>query len=689
VDFSKILPPRLHKPFESTYKLIFTREGEKDIPVIRGSRYNLVVTNTEKIRIQKRAYRHYTWSELYAQHMQEEYKAEANLRLRAIASLPNLGLFSDEAHHTYGKEMDQRLKRVRQTVNYLHEKTNLIAVINTTGTPYYERQLLKDVVIWYGLSEGIEDNILKSVENNIYAYEFDDQRVNDFVAEIVTDFFTDYGDHSLPNGAPAKLAIYFPQIDDLQQMRPVIESTLLSIGYSSEIVLENTSKSSNPDMIKRAFERLDHPDSRHRVILLVNKGTEGWNCHSLFSCALARNLRTSNNFVLQAATRCLRQVPGNTRKARIYLSMDNKGVLNSQLQETYGETVDDLERTSQETRTARLVLRKMEIPPLVIKKTISHVVPDESANQDFSSLEKPEVEPVMVLERTIFTTSDTQSGRGVLVATDVPTEVDGGQRRVVGSDLFTAATQLSAIYRLPVFHILKELRRLYGEGGIAPEAHLPALRTQIEEQTQNYRLEQEEVEVALALIKPEGFDQEQDQDGNRIYTTEITYHTSREHLLLSLNQVRAKNEHDFGFHYHPYNFDSQPEQSFFQEALSILNVNPDEVEDIYFTGGLSDPKKTDFFIEYKGEDDRWHRYSPDFLIRRKDGRCFIVEIKAERERDHKIDGETGRKAMAVRGWENLNPELLKYEMIFTSGDEVGINQLRNVNQFIEGTSNHE
>jgi len=689
VDFSRILPPRLHKPFESTYKLIFTREGEKDIPVIRGSRYNLVVTNTEKIRIQKRAYRHYTWSELYAQHMQEEYKAEANLRLRAIASLPNLGLFSDEAHHTYGKEMDQRLKRVRQTVNYLHDKTNLIAVINTTGTPYYERQLLKDVVIWYGLSEGIEDNILKSVEGSIYAYDFSENRTAEFVAEVVTDFFTDYGEVNLPNGAPAKLAMYFPQTKDLRQLRPVVETTLLNLGYPIDIVLRNTSNSTEEEI--RAFNRLNHPDARHRVILLVNKGTEGWDCPSLFSCALARKLKTSNNFVLQAATRCLRQVPGNTRKARIYLSMDNRGALDQQLQETYGETVGDLERTSQETRTARLVVRKMEIPDLVIKKKISHVVPDDARNQGFSSLEKPDVEPETVLERTVFTTSDANTG-GVLIPMTIPFTLggdEGRERRVVGSDLFTVATQLAAVYRLPVFQVLKELRRLYGEGGIVPVAHLPSLREQIEDQTQNYRLEQEEVEVALALIKPEGFDQEQDQEGNRIYTTEITYHTSREHLLLSLNQVRAKNEHDFSFHYHPYNFDSQPEQSFFQEALSLLNVNPDEVEDIYFTGGLMDPKKTDFFVEYKGEDDRWHRYSPDFLIRRKDDRCYIVEIKAERERDHKIDGESGRKAMAVRGWENLNPELLKYEMIFTSGDEVGMNHLKNVNMFIEGTSNHE
>jgi hypothetical protein len=114
--------------------------------------------------------------------MVEQSEEEANLRLQAIASLPNLGVFSDEAHHTYGREIGAQLKRVRQTVDYLHEKTDLVCVVNTTGTPYYERQPLRDVVIWYGLSEGIRDNILKAVDGSIYAYDFDQQHAGQFVA---------------------------------------------------------------------------------------------------------------------------------------------------------------------------------------------------------------------------------------------------------------------------------------------------------------------------------------------------------------------------------------------------------------------------------------------------------------------------------------------------------------------------
>ena len=35
--------------------------------------------------------------------------------------------------------------------------------------------------------------------------------------------------------------------------------------------------------------------------------------------------------------------------------------------------------------------------------------------------------------------------------------------------------------------------------------------------------------------------------------------------------------------------------------VTHLNLRPDEVEDIYFTGALTDPAKTEFFVEYKDD----------------------------------------------------------------------------------------
>jgi len=52
------------------------------------------------------------------------------------------------------------------------------------------------------------------------------------------------------------------------------------------------------------------------------------------------------------------------------------------------------------------------------------------------------------------------------------------------------------------------------------------------------------------------------------------------------------------------------------------------------------------------------------------------------EREDPLDGEHGLKAMALRRWVDLNPELLKYEIIFTASDAVAFNQLSAVRAFV-------
>ena len=134
--------------------------------------------------------------------------------------------------------MGKELKKVRQTVDYLHHNSpNLICVVNTTGTPYYERQPLKDVVTWYGLSEGIKDRILKDVSGNIHAYSFDAASADKFVAEVVKDFFSEYADVTLPTAHRPNWRFTFPQTDDLEELRPAIEAALTLAGHAPAMVL--------------------------------------------------------------------------------------------------------------------------------------------------------------------------------------------------------------------------------------------------------------------------------------------------------------------------------------------------------------------------------------------------------------------------------------------------------------------
>lgn len=683
VPYDRILPPRLYKAFAASVKLTFTRDGEADIPVIPRSSFNVVVTNTEKIRITAESIRKGDLGKLITDTRVEEARHEvANRRLQTIASLPRLAIFSDEAHHLYGQPLESRLKRIRQTVNYLTEHTKVICVVNTTGTPYYQRQPLKDVVVWYGLSKGIADGYLKEIAGNIQAYDFEGN-VQRYVAHVIKDFFADYGHVRLPNGAPAKLAMYFPQTNDLAELKPVIDQTLVEVGQSPALCLVNTSddtltKQSDID----AFNRLNDPNAPHRVILLVNKGTEGWNCPSLFACALVRKLTSSNNFVLQAATRCLRQVPGNTCKARIYLSQDNFGILDQQLQETYGETIADLNRNVTETRRTRIVLRKLDIPPLVITETMRTVVP-KTTRRPSLHLERPTGKREAALRRQDYDLAVQQATRQVLRQVGETIAIETVPESI---DCYSAAVELAAQYRLNLWEIYNELRRLYGAENI-PLYHLRELARQIEEQTCNYEVREERIERALALVRLEGFDREVDVSGTEVYTTEIIYPKDREHLLLRVEDLHH-NDGNFGFHYTPYNFDSNPEKSFFEQMLRELNEKPEDVEDIYFTGALTDPAKTDFFVEYKSDKGKWKRYTPDFVIRRKDGKTLIVEIKRERDRHHLIDGEHGRKAMALRKWEKLNPDRLRYEIIFTEGETLPYDCITCARTFVRG-NNHE
>ncbi len=679
VRYEKILPPRFYKPFAASVKITFTRDGEKDIPVIDGSLYNLVVTNTEKIRIQKPTRKRAGAGALQLRLLakQEEQEAEANRRLRKLATLPSLAIFSDEAHHTFGKAMGEGLKRVRETINYLHENTNLICVVNTTGTPFLEKQPLKDVVVWYGLAQGIRDGILKEVKDNVVGYSFGPEQTKEMLRDAVTTFFADYANTRLPDGALAKIAIYFPQNDDLTELRPHIELALAEAGQDASVILRNTSESSKEEV--DAFHALNHPASPHRVILLVNKGTEGWNCPSLFGCVLARKLSSSNNFVLQAATRCLRQVPGNVQPARIYLSKENRAALDTQLQETYGESLADLSKKSATLSVSQTItVLKREIPPLSVTRTRRIVVPKTLAPETVLTLTAPKTANGKTgIERAVYTPALRAATKKVLQQVGDTLTLDAPEPSI---DLYAAASDLAAVYRLPVRTVLSLLRAAYPGASELPEAHLFELAEQLEKQTRAYEVKDEQYEIALALLKPEGFTP--DENGNLV--AQVSVPKNRLDLLMSREDAPETVE-GIGFHFEPYHFDSSPEKDFYDRMLVSIGENPSEVEDIYFTGGFTDRSKTDFFVEYRAVDGTWKDYYPDFLIRRKDGRCLIVEIKARRYENDATDGRVGVKANAARLWQASSKDNLRYEIYFSDDEEMTPTEIKTARTFVQET----
>jgi hypothetical protein len=240
-------------------------------------------------------------------------------------------------------------------------------------------------------------------------------------------------------------------------------------------------------------------------------------------------------------------------------------------------------------------------------------------------------------------------------------------------DLYNVAVELSALYRLELGKVYDLLKQHYTDMEV-PLSHITALKEQIEAQTKKYKVTEEEVEVALALVKLQGFDKEE-RDGKTIYTTEIIYHKDNEELLLHYENFKGRNKKEFSFHYSPYKMDSHPEKDFFDRLLESLNENPDDVDDIYFTGAITDANKTDFLFEYKDKKGKYRNYTPDFVIKKKDGKVLIVEVKAEQFREQ-------LKEMALEEIEKMNKDRIKYELLLTDKDELKFGEFEKVKQWV-------
>ena len=670
MPFEKILPPDLNRDFATNLKIEYPNTRTKEIQVQERSSYNLIVTNTEKISLRARPKRRNQTDLDF-----ERAELEANHRLQKIAGLPGLGIFSDEAHHTYGNTFD-KLKRVRETINYIHGQTPVVAVVNTTGTPYYKKQVLKEVIVWYGLGDGIRDGILKDLNDGIYQYNIREQSEQKVFGDIVRVFFQTYGDVAMPDGAKAKMAFYFKTQEHLNQSRPYIEAAMVEANQSSSQILINTQQSSKEEVDD--FKRLNNPGHQKRVILLIGKGVEGWNCPSLFACALIKE-QAGNNYVLQAATRCLRQVPGNPHSAKVFLDYGNAKILDKELQSNFGTDLDRLSAGKNDKKTVTLRVVKTELPKLEITRTVKRAVRCERPDGEIA-LKKPKSQRPPAILRTVLTPDFSGPGE-ILMPTGETKELPPG-KQITGCH--AAARKIAAQYHVPFLSVLNKLRDLYPKGQV-PNGHLYGLFQQMEKQQMDYETAEEQVTEVMALIRT------QDEDGkdvfekgdddvyvHRLRVLNRTYERMKENGLFA-HRGEYQDQSDVSFHYTPYNFDSEPERALFRQILSNLDTDPNDVEVFLFTGGLIDPKKTDFYFEYLGKDKRYHRYFPDFVLVKKTGEFYIIEVKAESARGDEV---VAAKKKAVERLEHMQPDKFKYSVVYAQTASMGVKETKPIMDWI-------
>ena len=548
-----------------------------DTPVNLVGNYNIIVSNSQKIILKKKTKLINSTQLLINEKVRNE-NFHKNQRLETIRRLSNLAIFVDESHHSYGSNLDQTLKRTRQTIKYLNEegKTPLVNVVNLTGTPYVNNNLINDVVYHFGLKQGIEEGILKQVKFKDY----DNVKSEEFVSDVVDEFLDRYHDVMLEGKLP-KIAFYSSNIEDLQQnLRPALEKVLTSKGLPIDKILEyHTKKEEN----KEEFLKLDTEESKKQFILLVGKGTEGWNVRSLVATALYRK-PTSSIFVLQASTRCMRSIGDNSTPATIFLSNENATILEKELQKNFAVTRADLER--QDTEKIDLELNVLKKKKVKVRKVLKEII----------SIEKKEPKDI-----TLKSIDD--------YASDIKESVITEGGILLDKDSKTAYIQTKARKEkkwekssISPYHLISNL---------SIKTHLPCMI--IKEILENNDFKMDDIEKLntknyhdiLNLISQDITSQIFDYKENKSVieeelelTKNFPFKLSREKGKSKLVVYKAEGDDSrLGFHIDPYSFDTDDEKDLFFFLSETLE--PKEViTDVYFTGNITDSSHTDFYFEY-------------------------------------------------------------------------------------------
>lgn len=670
-DKSKVIPPEYVNWLETHLQFHFLDDSGISLNTIDNSQFNIIISNTQKIILKKQR-KEKTSVQLFIEGTESVYKAKSlnenysdlydfdseidlrdNQRFSKITRLGQLGIYIDEAHHAFGNKLDKELKSLRLTIDevaaHLKEAgTHIVACYNYTGTPYVKNQVLPEVVYAYGLKESIQNKYLKSVEVNGYS----NARTKEFVRIIVEDFYKKFKGKRYEGMLP-KLAIFAASIDELEKhVKPAVEEALDLLGVSTNRILVNVGDSkltTNDDI--REFINLDTPASKKQFILLVNKGKEGWNCRSLFGVALHRQ-PDSKIFVLQATMRCLRAITDVQEKGYVYLSKENKEILENELQENFNMTVDELNATGKDESKYYEV--KVVPPPRIIilrrPEKRYEMVPRIPGNGIDFVLEKIDFDRYKLTVET----SNLENISRLRSFEDLTTM---RERRT-----FSPLTLVAEISRYLGFHDSKI------SGSVNPVRIEELLDNSVQGLKEIVQKVNEFNEILYDWIIPhlfkelwtiKEFEHSEDVIVNLVEDPKEGYYRvkAKPDLVVSMKDKMVTADKNRSFHLDTYCFDSKPEQKFFLNFL----LNNKEVDEIYFTGMLTHGQSKFMFHYIDPETNIVRNYYPDFLVKFKQGHYKVYEIKADgliEDAVVKAKGEFAEK--------ELRSSNIKYEMIAAS-----------------------
>ncbi|MDM1741308.1 TnsA endonuclease N-terminal domain-containing protein [Acinetobacter towneri] len=680
-DKSKVVPKEYVGIFEANLNITFLDEVGTSLNTLDGSKFNLVVSNTQKIILKRQHAEKSAAQQLFENTLPDygefadlygdlglpanEDDLKTNQRFEKLSRLPQLGIFVDEAHHSFGQALKKDMmggttktdNSLRRTIDELAKNlneagTHVVACFNYTGTPYVGKDVLPEVVYAFNLKNAIQEHYLKSPAVHSYTT----TRTEEFVKIAVKDFLEATKDIK-PEGLLPKLAFFASTVEELtEELKPELERQLAEHGISSDKILVNVgdAKHTTSDDI-RNFNNLDVPGtdgSEKQFILLVNKGREGWNCRSLFGVAMYRSPK-SKVFVLQATMRCLRSIGNKQYTGSIYLSHENYEILNKELEANFKMTAEEFNQKDKE-KPKRLQVHVRE----EVKIKLQHV------KQSIKLKEKEFVKgTVLDLDPTneeawheltskyliIQTTTTNLQANDFNTAQYTKSKDRTSEKEKVEYTSLSLVAEISRYLNLSPIRIetmleqtkegLQQILDCVNEfNELLYDVVIPRLFKAIYDQ----EIEKETIEKEVQLIIPPAvgglsfYEIAEGKGGTARYST-------------TQEEFRDKS-----FNLDTYTFDSNPEHALFWDLLK-----DEGVEKIYFTGMFTDKSKTEFYFQYIDPDSYALRnYYPDFLVQLKNGQYVIVEVKG----DHQYEDTTVlAKAKAAKEYASMSD--IEYRMI--------------------------
>lgn len=635
----------------------------------------VAVTNAEKVildRIQEKNGQISMYDE-----SDDEKDRQANELRNLIGKLPALAIFIDEVHHAVSDEI-----KLRAVVNRWTEAGAINSVIGFSGTPYLEKAEkitvtdkltvaaaeITNTVYYYPLVDGV-DNFLKRPIVKIA----DIANSGRIIENGVREFLDAYKDTVYQAETTAKLGIYCGTIEKLEELvYPLVSRIVGEYGLSSDCILKfhkGNKQYPQPADSQMQFDTLDNPNSKIRIVLLVQIGKEGWDCRSLTGIILSQEGDCPKNMVLQTSCRCLRQVDrGLPETALIYLNSTNGDKLIAQLQQRHHVSLDEFTTGSsgkfelnRYDRTVYLKLPKVDFYQLKVSfetvtveaadpgNGIAHAVAGTAGDivkrTDFS------------LETIVHEVDDTERGTESAVFSQWLYDLTRSSIGFLSMDaLAPYQDELHSVFEAITYE--RDGARYFSS-----KYDRPATEANIRKafcQRRTYKARSERIPEAVSLLNIANFSSAihtQDTadyfpaqdvverivlddkgglrpDKNTLKMMELAEQTGQTKVLEMLReQTVSHHQKDRSFHYLPYHTDSGFEQTFLREVLPLPEVEQFGLE-VYYNG---DRALTEFKIKcYKSTGNGWSyigMYTPDFLIiQRRDGKihkALIVETKGK------------------------------------------------------------